>query len=260
MKVSDRRVHIVFCDVGQGDAQLIYQGLIQVLVDAGAKEERVLKCLGEHLPFWDRRIEMVISTHPDKDHVGGMDGVLRSYEVGLVVISDVEGKNGEYREVREEIKKQKIKVVEPMAGDRLRVGSLEFDVLSPDLERLKEAGVDMGDTNNWSVVSLFRYGKFEAMLTGDATNEVEAIMLAQGIVSTVEVLKVGHHGSKYSSGEAWLEALNPKLAVIQVGKNNYGHPTEEVLDRLKALGIKIMRNDTQGEIEVSTDGNKWWVR
>jgi competence protein ComEC len=244
----DDRLHVVFCDVGQGDAILIRKGEVEVLVDGGWNERAVLECLGNNLPFWDRRIELVVGTHGDRDHVGGLPGVLERYEVGKVVSGVWEGEDWEKLiEVSDElgVKKESVR-----SGDEIRVGDLDFLVLWPVDEK--------GEDNDASVVLELMYGEFEVLLTGDISAEVEEEVVGR-VLGQVEVLKVAHHGSKYSSDEKFLDKLGGKLAVIQVGKNSYGHPSKEVLDRLDTFGYTALRNDMDGEIEVISDGERWWV-
>lgn len=120
-----------------------------------------------------------------------------------------------------------------------------------------EAGMNL---NDFSIGGIVKYGDFEVMLTGDADQRILPNQLATGRLRDVEVLKVPHHGSKYGMTAEWLSAIKPELAVISVGRNSYGHPTQEALEALKAVGAKVMRTDSDGEVEVVSDGTKWWVK
>lgn len=251
----DGRLHVVFCDVGQGDGILMSQGNWQVLVDGGKKGERVLSCLGENMAFWDRKIEMVVSTHGEKDHLGGLDEVLDRYEVGKLVVGSVQENEGTMELVRLAEEKG-VEVHEVGRGDRMRVGEVEMEVLWPEEEKGKVLGVS-DSLNEQSVVLEMGWREFEVLLTGDIGEVVEEYLGEK--LDRVEVLKVGHHGSKFSSSEKFLEKVRPEVAVIQVGKNSFGHPTDEVLERLEAVGARVFRNDKRGEVEVVSDGERWWV-
>ena len=268
----DQNLHLIFCDVGQGDAILAIKGGNQILIDTGPGE-RVLGCLSRHLPFWDRTLEMVILTHPEADHAGGLPSVLERYRVLQFVSNSLVVETGLFQKIREEILKQRIPVYSPKAGDKIKIAGLEIEILFP----LKKMGDEVvwkkegspqvlgvsvfnGNLNETAIVSLLRYGDFCSLLTSDTGAKQEQEMLsALGAVQPCQVLKVAHHGSKYSTSMDFLEKIKPKLAVISAGANNrYGHPASEVLEKLRAVGAKIRRTDLEGEIEVVSDGENWY--
>ena len=226
-QAPDDKLHLVFCDVGQGDASLIIKGDFQMLIDTGPKNGGVVACLGRQMPFWDRQIEVLVNSHPQADHVGALAEVEKRYEIGKKLLTGV-------------------------AGDRIRYGDLAFDVVWPS-ESGRVPGTST-DPNQLSVVIELNYGKFRALFTGDLGEVEERVLARDGSLRGTDVLKVAHHGSKYSSSAEFLSAVAPKLAVISVGKNNYGHPTNEALVRLAAAGARIWRTDKQGELEIITDG------
>jgi len=171
-------------------------------------------------------------------------------------------------EAREKIIEKKIPVYSPKAGDRLKIGELVFEVFWPeekqgdDLVWQKSGdpqvlGIKVSDvkTNERSVVTKLTYGDFDVLLAGDIEEDQEEEI--EDNVGKIEVLKIAHHGSKYSTSETFLEKISPQLAVISVGRNSYGHPTLEVLERLKGLEIEIKRTDLDGEVEVVSDGESW---
>ena len=119
---------------------------------------------------------------------------------------------------------------------------------------------DKNEANEQSVVLRLEYGGFSALLTGDIGSKSEEVLIKSGVDLTSDILKVGHHGSRYSSTEEFLKAVNPKLAIVSVGKNNYGHPTGEVLKRLEQVGARVLRTDEEGNIEIVSDGERVWVR
>lgn len=264
----DKNLHLVFCDVGQGDAVLVSRGFTQVLIDGGPNE-KVLGCLARHLPFWDKKLELVVLTHPEFDHLTGLAAVVEDYQIDKVIANSLISESGLFSKFREEILGKKISVYSPKAGDKIRLGDLEFDILWPKEklgnelvwqrpESYQVLGVSAfgGNLNETGIVSLLKYGDFAALLPADVGEEQEKEIEA----GPAAVLKVGHHGSKYSSSPEFLAKVQPKVAVISVGANNrYGHPTSEVLERLRNLGIKILRTDIDGEVEIVSDGKGWRV-
>jgi len=257
---------LVFCDVGQGDAILLSRGNLQVLIDGGP-DKRVLECLGRNLPFWDKTIEMVVVTHGEKDHLGGLIDVLESYRVLYFVTDNLAVDSNYFREFRRLIFESQAEVIEPKVGQKLEIGDLSFEVLWPRLwrgEPNEESSIWQSDRvlgasdyteepNERSLVLKFKFKQVQATLTGDISSKTEEKI----DFSPAEILKVPHHGSKYSTSDFLLGEVNPKLAVICVGKNHFGHPTEEVLNKLKSRGIKIWRTDTQGELVLRTLGQNW---
>lgn len=222
-QLPDGKLHLVFCDVGQGDASLIVKGEFQMLIDTGPKNGGVMECLSNHVPFWDKRIEVFVNSHPQADHIGALSEVEKHYQIDKKWLSGV-------------------------AGDRIRYGSLEFDILGPT-ENARVLGAST-DLNQLSVVVEMNYGKFRALFTGDIGEGEELALEEADLLKKLDVLKVAHHGSKYSSTAEFLSAVRPELAVISVGKNGYGHPTGEALERLGAVGSRIWRTDKQGELEI----------
>lgn len=254
LSLPDRNLNLVFCDVGQGDAILVNYGTTQILVDGGP-DSKVVSCLSRHMPFWDRKIEVVILTHPQEDHYGGLVDVVRRYKVENFIRPDVEGTSIGWEVLKEELTKHPTVVVHFVnSGESIRYSNLHFDILNPS------QGFVGSDLNEYSVVGNLSFGEFDALLTGDVVPPVTD-ELASRITQEVEILKVPHHGSKNGLTNDLLEAANPKLAVISVGKNNrYGHPHEETLKILRDKDIKILRTDEDGEVEIISDGKGWWVR
>lgn len=263
-QAPDEKLRLVFCDVGQGDASLIIKGSFQMLVDTGPKNGGVVNCLGKHLPFWDREIEVFVNSHPETDHLGDLKAVSDHYRIERLVVN---GKlPGEKMSgLIETVSRKDAKLMIVGLGDRLRYGDLYFDILWPeqktddlvawlDDKQSRVLGSE-SSLNQYSVVLKLSYGSFGALFTGDIGEKEEALV---GINELVDVLKVAHHGSKYSSSAEFLAVVRPKLAVISVGRNNYGHPTNEALARLTEAGAKIWRTDNQGELEIVSDGKRYW--
>jgi len=278
----DQHLHLVFCDVGQGDAILIAQGSNQVLIDGGppSSSGRLLRCLRQQIPFWDQKIEVVINTHPEEDHLGGLVSVLRRYQVGWFFNNGLANGNSRlFQELKKIITEHKICSKKLVVGDRFRVGEMYFETVWPEaasknaLQALpkKFFGPDnhcpqpefqkVADSlNNYSVVLHLKFGQFDALLTGDIPAEVERILAWRQGLPQVEVLKIAHHGSKTSTSEELLNVTQPQLAIISVGKNKFGHPNQEVLERLERAQIRYLRTDQQGTIELIASREFWYDR
>ena len=225
----------------------------------GGPDEKVLSKLGRAMPFWDRSIDMVILTHPHADHLDGLYEVLKRYDIGMVVESGVAHTIPEYKEWRELLHERNIQMVRAYAGERIYLGdNAALDVFAPLKNFLEESVKNVHDAN---VVSRLRYEKKSILFMGDAEKSLEFLLLSRAQESSFfavdsDMLKVGHHGSKTSSTEEFLRSVSPRVAVISaVRKNRYGHPHQEVVDRLQGLGIDILRTDEKGDIRIESDGN-----
>lgn len=257
VQLPDEKLHIVFCDVGQGDAELIVKGEVQILIDGGLSGSKVLDCLARNMPFWDRRLELVVNTHPDKDHVGGLDDVLERYQVSKLLAHDVEASGKDYKRMMELAGERGVEVVSPIGTKLLKVSGIELEILWPDESWI----TDLENMNGGSIVLMVKYGQLRALFTGDIGHKEELALWARGVLTKIDVLKVPHHGSKYSSSSEFVKALRPELAVFEVGAtNSYGHPTRDALIQYDMVGAKIKRTDIDGEVEIASDGNEWWIK
>lgn len=268
--LNNGKLNIVFCNVGQGDAIFIRSPSGKdILVDAGPNN-KVLDCLSRHMPFWDKTIEIAILTHPHSDHLNGFLDVLKNYKVLSFVTLDLKNNTSSFNAMLESLKEEKINIGFVYEGDRFRFkDGLSISIVGPSREFLVKTSPRglIGERNEFAnVVSLIKFKNFSALLTGDSQREElkEALRLsvfagfAQGKIS---ILQAPHHGSKTGLTEELLNQANPKLAVISVGQmNKYGHPATEIIELLKNKGIKILRTDEHGEIEISTDGLTWAVK
>jgi len=228
---------VVVCDVGQGDAILATYKNTQVLFDVGPDNKKVLKCLENHIPFWDKTIEAVVLSHGDSDHVGGLNDVVKTYKVKIFF------SNGYLdNDIEQKIYSKKIS-----QNDIVSISLFDFDVVWPDQKLEKE--VD-GNENSVAGILSLKNNEWTMFLSGDMESDSEQKLIWREILNKpVTVLKVSHHGSKTATSEELLEILKPKTAVISVGKNNrFGHPTKEVLERLKNSGAEIKRTDESGEV------------
>jgi len=247
--LPDNKLHLVFCDVGQGDAILISYQKTQILIDGGP-DNRVLSCLSRHLPFWDRRLEVIILTHPEEDHFGGLIDVIKRYNVNYFVVNSLEKKSTSFEAFYRLVLGRKSSVYSPKAGEKIKIGALELLILWPR-EKLY-----VTELNDNSIVLKLAFGHFSALLPGDLSTKFED----QLDLTPVEVLKVAHHGSQYSTSEEFLGKVKPILAVISVGKNSFGHPSPEVIDRLNNLAVNVLRTDQNGEIEIVSNGQAWYTK
>ncbi|MEK7566853.1 MAG: ComEC/Rec2 family competence protein [Patescibacteria group bacterium] len=248
------RMTVAFLDVGQGDAIFIESPAgNQVLIDGGPNKE-VLSQLSAVMPFYDRSIDAIILTHPHQDHIGGLVEVLKRYDVDFVFDSGDDASIAEFAEWKKLIGGKNTKEIKVIRGMRVDLGGgAHFDVLLPDVFEKN------GDPHKNMVVIKLSYGENCFLLMGDAEREHEFKILNDDI--DCEVLKAGHHGSKTSTSEAFLNAVSPDIAVIQVGvKNRYGHPYRAVLERLTASAVKVFRTDTDGAIIIESDGENIFVK
>ena len=245
---------VAFLDVGQGDSIYIQApNGKQVLIDGGP-DGQVLQRLSEVMPFGDRSIDMVLATHGDMDHIGGLSLVLDRYKVSNFIENGVASDSKVYKELEQDIIKEKAKKIIAKRGMRIILDqnkNVYLDILYPDRDVTKQ------DSNDGSIVCKLVYGKESFMLTGDATTYVENAIGWNETSETLhsQILKLGHHGSKTSSSELWLEKVQPEIAVIQVDENNnYGHPHKETIDKLNKLHIPYILTYKEGNIIFKTDG------
>lgn len=244
---------VAFLDVGQGDAIFIEGPTgTQVLIDGG-KDRSVLRELPRVIGPLDRTIDMVVATHPDADHVGGLPGVLSRYRVEHILISGREADTSYAEGFTYAAQKEGVPITEARSGMRVHIGGGVYaDVLHPEytVDRLRES-------NDASIVMRLVYGETEFMFTGDSPEWVEERILSRYDASELEsdVLQAGHHGSRTSSGSVWLEAVSPETVAISAGKDNaYGHPHEDVLGRISEIGARVRATLGEGAIIFESDG------
>jgi competence protein ComEC len=255
---ADGRLHLFALDIGQGDAILVVAPTGETaLIDGGPDPDLTLRRLGDRLPFWQRRLDLLVLTHPHEDHLAGLLPALERYDVGMVVEPGRAYDNPSYpRFLQLAADEPGAQLRLGRAGDVIPLGpNARFRVLYPSADDAA-APLPEDDINNASVVLLLESGRFRALLTGDAEAPVERRLLERGLVGPVDVLKVGHHGSDSSTLPELLAAVRPSVALISCGADNeYGHPHGITLEHLAALpGLRIRRTDLEGTLEVVADG------
>lgn len=241
-------LEVHYIDVGQGDATLIKCGSHAMLIDGGNNNK------GTTVQLYLKKqgvesLDYVIGTHPDADHIGGLDVIVYKYNCEKVIMSDYEKDTRTYQELVDVIHDKNMKITYPVVGEQYALGEAEFTIIAPNSNSYG------GNANDYSVAILLEYGKNRFLFTGDAEEASEAEMLTNGIDISADVYKVAHHGSRSASTQEFLNAVRPKYAVISCGEgNSYGHPHAEVLNRLRSMGVEVFRTDEQGSIIASSDG------
>lgn len=253
---------VYFLDVGQGDSIFIETPQRhQILIDAGP-DSIVLQKLQEIMPAKDMSLDLVILTHPEKDHLMGLLDVLQRYKIDYVLWTGVVRDTAEYKEwveLLEKAEQEGTRVLIAKEDTKLKAGDVVIDTLYP-FEYLE--GKELKSTSNDScVVSKVVFGKDSFLFTGDITSKVEKELISKESDLASDVLKVAHHGSKYSTSDEFLENVEAKIAVISAGKDNYyGLPAPEVLQRLEKFGIQTLRTDKDGDVKIESDGKNIYLR
>jgi competence protein ComEC len=248
---SREELEVAFLDVGQGDAIFI-QALNgnQILIDTGPNKQ-VLRELSNVMPFYDRSIDMLIATHPDSDHIGGMPDILDRFKIDYVLESGAGSESAVYSALGKIVEEKNINKILARRGMKINFGeSAYLLILFPDRD------VSDLDSNDASIVAKLVYANTSFLLAGDSPSKIEKYLAELSPESLdINVLKIGHHGSRTSSSEILLGYSSPDFAVISSGKDNrYGHPHQEVLDLLDKFGIKVLRTDELGTIVFKTNG------
>jgi len=261
-KFHDGKLHVFFCNVGQGDAILTRTPNQKYILVDGGPDKSVLDCLSAHMPFWQRKIDLVILTHPHSDHISGLYYVLQRYTVNAFATEDLKNDTAGFKELVRMIAEKKIPEHFVFTGDRWHIGDVTITIEGPTVDYLKQTspGGLIGERQEFaSVITNISYGSFDALLTGDS--QVSGLTQAAAYLGTsVAVLQTPHHGSATGLDENVLSLLQPKLAVISVGLHNrYGHPTTRALNFLRDGGTKIFRTDKDGTVEVVSDGSAWEI-
>ena len=243
--IVDSKLEIYFFDVGQADSILIKEKNYTMLIDGGNQSdgENLVKYLQEELNIND--IDILVGTHPHEDHIGGLPDVIASLEISTIYLPNATTTTKIFEKLLDTIAEKNYKITIPKVDEEIKLNNMNFKVLY--------TGTDESDLNNTSIVLKLEYGKTSYLFTGDATDKTEEKILDKDIEA--DVLKVGHHGSSFSSTEDFLNKVNPQYAIIQVGNDNkYNHPTKTTLDKLNERNIKIYRTDKDGSIKLTSNG------
>lgn len=241
-----RGVDVFFLNVGQGDATLIQaRDGTTVLIDGGP-DRKVVEEVGRAMPWFDHRIEYLVLTHPEADHVAGFVDIVERYAVDHIVWTRVAHTHPAYIELQRLVKERGIEEIVVDRPQPISFGSLSGDILSPLVA--PEKTTKMNDT---SIVLRMNIRGSTFVFTGDITADIERALVAVYDMKS-DVLKVAHHGSRTSSSQEFIDEVHPRIAVIEVGKDNtYGHPTREALQRLESSGARIFRTDRDGAVKCS---------
>ena len=247
---ADLEVH--FLDVGQGDCAVVLCDGAAMVIDGGprASASRVYSYIHNNLRL--QHIDYIVSTHPHLDHVYGLSSVLNAAPVDLILTPVTEWDSKAFDFMLQYAEKQGTPLSVPRDGDTLTLGGATVTILQCWPE-----AIELGRTNDASIVLRIDYGKTSFLFTGDAEDWTEYMLIDSGAGLDADVLKVGHHGSSTSNTMEFLQAVSPEYAVISAGKDNaYGHPHEVVLERLDTVGAKVLRTDELGTIVIRSDGTE----
>jgi len=241
-----KQVFVYFIDVGQGDAILIKSGETEMLIDCGKNVAGPgIVNFMEDKGVGD--LEYLLITHPDSDHLGGCDDVLRAFKTHSVITNGQESDTNSYFEVVEELDTEQQIIASK--GNAWNIGPAEIRVI--------QANNGLDDSNQNSIVTKMSYGTTDILFTGDCDRKCEDLLLDNNIQA--EILKIAHHGSKFGTEIDFLETVQPQVAVILVGPNSYGHPTDEVLGRLSQEGVAVYRTDYDSDVIIKLNGEGYEV-
>lgn len=246
---------VSFLDVGQGDAILIQTpDGFEMLIDGG-RDSSVLRELSKQRSFFDRTIDVVVSTHPDLDHIAGLVDVLKRYQVGTIVMTSNEGESGAAEAFSLAVPQEDAQIVLADAGQTIALGAhAVVQIFAPTGDESKL------ESNTASIVTRVVYGNTSFMLTGDAPMEIEDYLVrTYGSQLDSDVLKLGHHGSKTSTSDAWLDTVTPTFAVVSASiDNRYGHPHQDVMQRVFKRNIATSHTGIDGTVIFQSDGKTVW--
>ncbi len=246
----NKNPELYFLNVGQGDSELVVlPGNIKVLIDGGP-DNKVLGELSSIFPPFDRYVDLIILSHPQLDHFGGLIEILKRYGVGALIWSGIENNTASFKEFKKTVENNNVPEIILAENDRIKYQGNDFEILFPpkNLPPTKKL-------NDVALVIKFTSENKSALFAADIGKNIEKALIKKYDLKS-DILKISHHGSKNSSAEEFLRNVSPKISVIEVGKNSYGHPTKEVLAKLSDIGSKIFRTDRNGTIKLTFNDNE----
>lgn len=252
---SGKELKVSFLDVGQGDSILIKAPAGQNILVDGGPDDTVLKRLGGEMLPWDKKIDLMILTHPHADHVTGLIDIIKSYQVAKILYTGATHTAPPYLEWLKIVKEKNIPIVIVDRPQTIKLGeNLEIQIIYPFSSLV---GKSVANLNNSSIVFKLVYGETSFLFMGDAEKEVEDELVKSGVPLEAKVLKVGHHGSADATSEEFLKMVSPRFAVIEVGrKNDFGHPSGRTIKKLERIGARVFRTDLEGTIRLRSNGEK----
>lgn len=274
--ILQKHTRIVFCDVGQGDSIYIRTfNNVDILIDAGPSKS-VLNCLGKHMPFFDRTIELAFISHPQKDHYGGYIDILDRYSIAKMILSPVDNQNQSFGELENKLFELHVPVDILLQGDKITISNnsvITFiwptkDYIANDSLSRTDSTTDVlglsttrKDLNSFSQIFTYSEGNFDILFTGDISPKVLDSLAndSEHLQSAIEILKIPHHGSKNGLTSSFFDVINPQLSVISVGKNNsFGHPSKETLSLLE--NHTYLTTAHEGDIVIEVEDGSWTIK
>jgi competence protein ComEC len=244
LSTDKENLDIYFLNVGQGDSELVFlPGGATVLIDGGPDKE-ILFELSRVLDRTNRYIDLVIVTHPEEDHFAGLYDVIERYKIGSVIMSGREKSNEAWDQFVSLLETKNVPIVFVEEGDLINYKDSSFSIISPSNEFLYD-----GEINDSSIVLVLNSEGVKTFFSGDIGFDVESVLVDKYDINS-DILKVSHHGSKYATSQKFLDEVTPKISVIEVGKNSFGHPTQATLNRLMEIGSSIYRTDENGTVHI----------
>lgn len=245
--IASGQLKVHYINVGQGDGILIEQGTHDMLIDAGTNEDE--KLMVDYLSKEGiKHLDYVVGTHPHEDHIGGLDAVIKNFDIGTLYMPQVSTTTATFKDVVTAIKAKNLKITTPHPGDAFKLGNANCEILAPNSSKYN-------DMNDYSIVIKLTYGSNKFLFTGDAQTLSENEILAKSFDVSADVLKLGHHGSHTSTSTTFLDKVHPKYAIVSCGKDNdYGHPHDITMKKLEKMHIPLYRTDETGTIICTSDG------
>jgi competence protein ComEC len=282
--LPSQELTVVFCDVGQGDGMYMRMpNGTDVVIDGGPTDE-ILSCVGRYMPFFDRNIEMIILTHPQKDHLQGLVSLVERYKVDYFLTVPVGNTSEGFKDLKNQLEAKNVFIGYPTFGDSIKLGEVELDFMWPEESWLRQnlefeqnpdsvvsflpqnrphpSIISDQNLNLFSIYTLVRFHDFKLLLTGDGDIPTQTILKNFQIdkyIGDITMLKFPHHGSKFGISAEFLDILQPEATVISVGKNSYGHPASNSLEMLEKINSKLWRTDQQGDVIVKVLPSDWSV-